>query len=84
VAHPRTNGQVERVNDMILQGIKPRIFNKLNKFGGWWVAELPRGALEFEDNPQLGSWLHSFLHGLWRQGNPPNRPRLRSANGHDV
>jgi hypothetical protein len=26
---------------MILQGIKPRIFNKLNKFGGWWVAELP-------------------------------------------
>jgi hypothetical protein len=26
---------------MILQGIKPRIFNKLNKFGGRWVVELP-------------------------------------------
>jgi hypothetical protein len=26
---------------MVLQGIKPRIFNKLNKFGGRWVAELP-------------------------------------------
>jgi hypothetical protein len=26
---------------MILQGIKPRIFNKLNKFGWRWVAELP-------------------------------------------
>jgi hypothetical protein len=25
---------------MILQGIKPRIFNKLNKFGGRWMAEL--------------------------------------------
>jgi hypothetical protein len=25
---------------MVLQGIKPRIFNKLNKFGGRWVAEL--------------------------------------------
>jgi hypothetical protein len=25
---------------MVLQGIKPRIFNRLNKFGGRWVAEL--------------------------------------------
>ena len=35
VAHPQTNRQVERVNGngMILQGLKPRIFNKLNKFG---------------------------------------------------
>ena len=41
VAHPRTNGQVERANGMVLQGLKPRIFNQLNKFGGRWVAELP-------------------------------------------
>jgi transposase InsO family protein len=33
VAHPRTNGQVERANDIVLQGLKPRIFNKLNKHG---------------------------------------------------
>ena len=33
VAHPRTNGQVERANGMLLQGLKPRIFNRLNKFG---------------------------------------------------
>ena len=26
---------------MILQGLKPRIFNKLNKFGRRWLAELP-------------------------------------------
>jgi transposase InsO family protein len=26
VAHSKTNGQVERVNGMILQGLKPRIF----------------------------------------------------------
>ena len=25
---------------MVLQGLKPRIFNRLNKFGGQWVAEL--------------------------------------------
>jgi transposase InsO family protein len=33
VAHPMTNGQVERANGMILQELKPRIYNDLNKFG---------------------------------------------------
>jgi transposase InsO family protein len=32
VAHPKTNGQVERANDMILQGLKLRIFKRLEKF----------------------------------------------------
>jgi hypothetical protein len=41
VVHPHMNEQVERANGTVLQGIKPRIFNKLNKFGGRWVAELP-------------------------------------------
>ena len=26
---------------MLLQGLKPRIFNRLNKFGARWVFELP-------------------------------------------
>ena len=26
---------------MVLQGLKPRIFNRLNMFGARWVAELP-------------------------------------------
>jgi transposase InsO family protein len=33
VAHPQANGQVERANGMILQGLKPRIFVRLNKSG---------------------------------------------------
>jgi transposase InsO family protein len=41
VAHPKTSGQVERANDMILQGLKPRIFKRLDKFRARWVAELP-------------------------------------------
>ena len=41
VAHPRMNGQVECTNNMLLQGLKPRIFNRLNKFGARWVTELP-------------------------------------------
>ena len=35
------NGQVKRTNDMVLQGLKNRFFNWLNKLGGRWVAELP-------------------------------------------
>ena len=27
VGHPRTNGQVEHANGMVLQGLKPRIFD---------------------------------------------------------
>ena len=40
VAHPRTNRQVERANGMVLQGLKPRIFNHQNKFGERWATEL--------------------------------------------
>jgi hypothetical protein len=40
VTHPQTNGQVERANDMILQGLKPRIFDWLNKSGRKWLQEL--------------------------------------------
>jgi len=41
VAHQRTNGQVERANGMILQGLKPRIFDRLKKFGARCATELP-------------------------------------------
>ena len=41
VAHPQTNGQVERANGKILQGLKPRIFDQLKKFAGQWTEEVP-------------------------------------------
>jgi transposase InsO family protein len=41
VAHLKMSGQVERANDMILQGLKPRIFKRLEMFRARWVAELP-------------------------------------------
>lgn len=40
MAHRRTNGQVERANDLVLQGLKPWVFNKLKKFVGHWATEL--------------------------------------------
>jgi transposase InsO family protein len=32
VAHPKTKGQAERANNMVLQGSNPRIFKRLQKF----------------------------------------------------
>ena len=40
VVHPHTNGQVEWANGIVLQGLKPRIFDRLNKYTERWVAEV--------------------------------------------
>jgi hypothetical protein len=41
VSHPQSNGQVERSNGMILQGLKPRISDRLKPYARKWVKELP-------------------------------------------
>lgn len=40
VAHPQSNGAVERANGIIIQGIKRRVFDQLIKWSGAWVQEL--------------------------------------------
>jgi hypothetical protein len=41
VADPRSNGQVEKANGLILAGIKPRLVEPLERSAGCWVEELP-------------------------------------------
>jgi hypothetical protein len=41
VAHPRANGQVERANGMIIEGLKKRFYDENSKKGGKWIHELP-------------------------------------------
>jgi transposase InsO family protein len=41
VAHPCCNGQVERANSMVLQGIKDCIFDDASQYATRWLAELP-------------------------------------------
>jgi hypothetical protein len=61
VAHPQTNGQVERTNDMILQGLKPRIFDRLNKSGRKWLQELPAVVWSFRTTPSRATGFTSFF-----------------------
>jgi transposase InsO family protein len=61
VAHPMMNGQVERANDMILQGLKPRIYNDLNKFGRRWMKELPSVVWSLRTTPSRATGFTPFF-----------------------
>jgi transposase InsO family protein len=78
VAHPQTNGQVERANDMILQGLKPRIFDRLNV----WPKMAPGvvvGRLEPQDHPEQSHEIHPVLPSLWYGGRSPHGLGIRAA-----
>ena len=61
MAHPCTNVQVERTNNMVLQGPKPRIFNRLNKFGERWVIELPMVLWSLRTTPSQATGYTPFF-----------------------
>jgi transposase InsO family protein len=65
VAHPQTNGQVERANGMIIQGLKPRIFDRLNKSGRKWLQELPAVVWSLRTTPSRATGFTPFflVHG---------------------
>ena len=37
VAHPRANGQVERIDGLVLDGLKKRLYDANTKKGGKWI-----------------------------------------------
>lgn len=41
VAHPQTNGQFEKANRLIDEGIKKRLLSPLERLAGAWEEELP-------------------------------------------
>jgi transposase InsO family protein len=63
VAHPQTNGQVERANDMILQGLRPRIFDRLNKSSRKWLQELPAVVWSLRTTPSRATGFTPFFLG---------------------
>jgi transposase InsO family protein len=61
VAHPMTNGQVERANGMILQGLKLRIYNDLNKFDKRWIKELLSVVWSLRTTPSRATGFSPFF-----------------------
>jgi hypothetical protein len=56
-----TNGQVERANGMLMQGLKPRIYNDLNKFGKRWMKELPSVIWSLSTTPSRTTGFSPFF-----------------------
>jgi transposase InsO family protein len=81
VAHPQTNGQVERANGMILQGLKPRIFDRLNKSGRKWLQELSAVVWSLRTTPSRATGFTPFFPGPWCGGRPPHGLGMRVAQG---
>jgi hypothetical protein len=70
---------------MVLQGLKPRIFDKLNKHGKKWVAELPSvlWSLRMTPSRAMGFTLFFLVYGS-KAMLPTNveygSPRLKAYN----
>jgi hypothetical protein len=73
---------------MILQGLKPRIFNDLKKFGRRWLAELPSVIWSLRTNPSRATGFTPFflvygVEAILPTGLEYGSPRLQAYNKHD-
>ncbi|XP_025791824.1 uncharacterized protein LOC112873008 [Panicum hallii] len=46
---------------MVLQSLKPRIFDRLNKFAGLWAGEVPAVLWSLRTNPNQSTGFTPFL-----------------------
>jgi hypothetical protein len=65
VAHPKTNGQVEKANGLICNGIKKRLLAPLEKAKSAWVEELPSVLWSLRTTPNAATQETPFflVHG---------------------
>jgi transposase InsO family protein len=86
IAHPQTNDQMERANDMILQGLKPRIFDRLNKSSRKWLQEMPAVVWSLRTTPSRATGFTPFflVHGArpsspqtWNTGRPESGATMK-------
>jgi hypothetical protein len=65
VAHPKTNGQVEKANGLICNGIKKRLLAPLEKAKHAWVDELPSALWSLRTTPNAATQETPFflVHG---------------------
>ena len=61
VAHPQSNGQVERANQMLLQGVKPRLQVPLERMPGCWIEELPSELWGIRTSPNRSTGYTPFF-----------------------
>ena len=76
VAHPRANGQVERINGLIIEGLKKRIFDS--------TSRTTNGNLGSTYPTQQGNRTNSFLPGIRLRSNTTGRRNVEVTSSRDV
>jgi hypothetical protein len=76
---------VERANGILLQGLKPRIFNKLNKHGKKWAAKLSSVLWSLRTTPSQATGFTLFFLVYGSEAVLPTNleygsPRLKAYN----
>src|SRR3954462_3937928 len=61
VAHPQSNGQVEKANDLVCGGIKKRLLAPLEQAAGNWVEELPAVPWSLRTTPNTSTQYTPFF-----------------------
>ncbi|KAI5000684.1 hypothetical protein ZWY2020_010643 [Hordeum vulgare] len=61
VAHPQSNGQAERINGLILAGIKPRLVAPLVRSAGCWIEEMSAVLWSLRTTPNRSTGLTPFF-----------------------
>ena len=72
---------------MVLQGLKPRIFNRLKKFVGRWVVELPAVLWSLRTTPSRATGFTPFFMVYSSEAILPTdleygSPRVKAYNEH--
>src|SRR6266511_2664341 len=85
VAHPQSNGQVERANGMVLQDVKSRVFDRLKPYAGKWVKELPSVLWALRTSPSRATGESPFFLTYGSKAVLPTElefgsPRVRNFN----
>src|SRR5438876_4175493 len=85
VAHPQSNGQVERANGMVLQGVKSRVFDQLKPYAGKWARELPSVLWVLRTSPSRATGESPFFLTYGSEAVLPTElefgsPRVRNFN----
>jgi transposase InsO family protein len=73
VAHPKTNGQVERANGLICNGIKKRLLAPPEKAKHAWGRRTTLRTMESQNYTQRGYSRNPLLSGPWRRSRASSR-----------
>jgi hypothetical protein len=68
MAHPRDNGQVKRANDLILDGLKKRLYEENSKKGGKWINEISSVIWGLRTQPRkvIGQSHFLLVYVMWK------------------